>query len=130
MPPSPQIIRTDNGEELVVLTRQQYDALIGADVDEDAADAALYRQRKAELEAGRDAILPTEVSAALMRGERLLKALRRWRGTTQQELATATGLAQGYLSEIENGAKAGSDDALSRIAAALDVPQGWLAQTT
>ena len=101
----PQIIRTESGEELVILSRAHYEALIG-DADEDAADAALYLARKADLADGRSEILPPEVSAALLKGDRLLKALRRWRGLTQVELAVRTGLAQGYLSEIETGASA------------------------
>ncbi len=124
----PQFIRTPTGEELVVLARADYEALLAdsVDADEDAADAALYLARKADLDEGRDQVLPPSVSASLRRGERLLRALRRWRGVTQTELASRTGLAQGYLSEIEVGAKAGSDDALSRIASALDVPVEWI----
>jgi len=124
----PQFIRTPTGEELVVLARADYEALLAdsAEAGEDAADAALYLARKADLDAGLDQVLPPPVSAALLRGERLLRALRRWRGVTQKELASRTGLAQGYLSEIEVGAKVGSGDALGRIASALDVPAEWI----
>ena len=50
----PQIIRTPSGEELVVLPRAEYEALIehaGHDA-EDADDVAIYDARKAELAAG------------------------------------------------------------------------------
>ena len=49
-----QIIRTPNGEELVVLPRAEYEALIErADHEaEDAEDVAIYDARKAELAAG------------------------------------------------------------------------------
>ena len=66
----PQIIRTPNGEELVVLPRAEYEALIErADHEaEDAEDAAIYDARKAELAAG-GVVLPPEVSAAILRGD-------------------------------------------------------------
>ena len=49
----PQIIRTPNGEELVVLPRAEYEALVerAAHDDEDAEDVAVYDARKAELTA-------------------------------------------------------------------------------
>ncbi|WP_333822178.1 helix-turn-helix domain-containing protein [Pinisolibacter sp.] len=123
----PQFIRTPSGEELVVLTRADYDALLEAlaEAEEDAADLAVYDARKAEL-AVPDDILPAPVSAALLRGARLLVALRDWRGMTQMRLAEATGLAQGYLSDLERGRRQGTTETLTRIAMALDVPAKWL----
>ena len=80
---APQIIRTPSGEELVVLPRAEYEALLErADREaEDADDVAIYDARKAELAAG-GAVLPPEVSAAILRGESRLKAIRTWRGVT------------------------------------------------
>lgn len=123
----PQFIRTASGEELVVLTRADYDALLDAlaEAEEDAADAALYDARKAAEDGGGDR-LPPEVTAALLGGARLLEALRDRRGMTQARLAEATGLAQGYLSDIERGRRTGTAETLGRIAAALDVPVAWL----
>src|SRR6202035_3109168 len=73
---APQIIRTPSGEELVVLPRAEYEALLErADHEaEDADDIAIYDARKAELAAG--GVLPPEVSAAILRGESRLKAIR------------------------------------------------------
>ena len=81
---APQIIRTPGGEELVVLPRAEYDALLArADHEaEDADDVAIYDIRKAELASG-GVVLPPEVSAAILRGESRLKAVRNWRGETQ-----------------------------------------------
>ena len=110
-----QIIRTPSGEELVVLPRADYDALvagvqsIGADDDdEDAADIAVFDERMAELRSNRDAALPAEVSQAMLRGATLVQALRKWRGVKQQDLAAKAELAQGYLSDIERGRGHGS----------------------
>ncbi|HEX4079835.1 MAG TPA: helix-turn-helix transcriptional regulator [Rhizomicrobium sp.] len=123
----PQIIRTPGGEELVVLPRAEYEALLErADHDaEDADDVAIYDDRKAELAAGGGA-LPPEVSAAVLRGDSRLKAIRNWRGETQLHLELKTGIGQGYLSDLENGRRAGTGDTIAKLAQALDVPVEWL----
>lgn len=62
-----------------------------------------------------------------MVGERL-RNLRKWRGLTQVMLAEASGVAQNYISALERGAAGNpSPDVLSRLAAALGVPQAELA---
>jgi len=68
-------IRTPGGEELVVLPRAEYEALLArADREaEDADDVAIYDARKAELAQG-GGVLPPEVGAAILRGESRLKA--------------------------------------------------------
>ena len=124
---TPQIIRTPSGEELVVLPRAEYEALVNH-VDhaaEDAEDVAIYDARKAELAAGGVA-LPAEVSAAILRGESRLKAIRNWRGETQLHLNFKTGIGQGYLSDLENGRRAGTPETVAKLAQALDVPLEWL----
>ena len=123
-----QIIRTDGGEELVVLSRDEYDALVSAagDADEDAADLAMYDARKAAL-TGVDDVLPAEVSELMLRGQTRLKAVRMWRRVTQGDVAARVGIAQGYLSDLENGRRSGSSDTLERLAGTLDVPLKWLA---
>ena len=97
-----QTITSPSGDELVVLTRSDYDALVAAAEarDEDADDIAVYDLRKAELAAGLDARLPPEVSARLLKGESLLKAMRNWRDMTQMHLAFKTRIGQGYLSDL------------------------------
>ncbi|MBV9566891.1 MAG: helix-turn-helix transcriptional regulator [Hyphomicrobiales bacterium] len=125
---SAKFITTPAGEELVILSRADYDALCsGAGDDiEDAADAALYAERKAALEAGLDEKLPPEVSAAMLRGDTLLRAIRRWRGMTQLEIAYRTDLAQGYISDIETGRKSGTPETLAALARALKIDKAWL----
>lgn len=124
----PQIITTPGGEELVVLPRAEYEALVAAAeaADEDEADLAIYDARLAELAAGRDARLPVEVSAAILRGDSLLRALRMWRGATQLDLAEKTGLGQEYIGELESGGRKGAPETLALIAKALDVDEQWL----
>ncbi len=124
---APQIIRTPNGEELVVLPRAEFEALLErADREaEDAADIAIYDARKAELAAG-GVVPPPEVSAAILRGESRVKAIRNWRGATQLHLNSMTGIGQGYLSDLESGRRTGTPETIAKLAQALDVPVGWL----
>lgn len=123
----PQIIRAPGGEELVVLPRAEYEALLErADREaEDAEDAAIYDARKASLAAG-EAVLPPEVSAAILRGESRLRAIRNWRDVTQRHLAFQTGVGQGYLSDLESGRRTGTPETLAKLAQALGVPGEWL----
>jgi len=111
----------------VVLPRADYEALVErADHEaEDAEDVAIYDARKAELAAG-GGILPPEVSAAILRGDSRLKAIRNWRGETQLHLTFKTGIAQGYLSDLENGRRRGTSDTIAKLAQALNVPAEWL----
>lgn len=123
----PQIIRTPGGEELVVLSRAEYEALLerADSAAEDAEDVAIYDARKAELMGGSD-VLPPQVSAAMLRGETRLKAIRNWRGETQVHLSFVTGIGQGYLSDLENGRRAGTAETMAKLAQALNVPAAWL----
>jgi hypothetical protein len=126
----PQIITSPKGEELVVIPRAEYEALVAAAeaAAEDGSDVAIYDARKAELAAGRDARLPPEVSAAILRGDSLLKALRKWRNLRQLDLSEKTRLGQGYISDLESGRRKGTPETLSLIAKALEVDENWLAE--
>jgi plasmid maintenance system antidote protein VapI len=128
---SPSMFTTPKGDEMVVLAKADYDKLVAVanartEADEDADDIAIYDARKAGLAEDRDAPLPAEVSAALMRGDSLLKAVRQWRGMSQVELASAANITQGYLSDLENRKRTLSPDAAERVAAALQAPVEWL----
>jgi len=118
-----QTLTTPSGEELVVLSRRDYDALLAKLGDEDAEDRMTLLLAA---EARADAPLPESVSTAILKGESLLKALRLWRGVTQVQLAENAGIGQGYLSELEARAKVGSAETLAKLTRALDVPTGWL----
>ena len=63
--------------------------------------------------------VPHKVALAIMDGTRPTLAFRNHRGLTLQELSERSGLAVGYLSEIERGIKPGSASDLARIAGAL-----------
>ena len=118
-----QTITTASGEELVVLSRREYDALMAQLGDEEAEDRMTLLMAA---EARGEAALPAAVSEAVLGGDCLLKSLRQWRGLTQAELSRAAGLGQGFLSELEAGSKSGSPETIEKLALALDVPKGWI----
>jgi DNA-binding XRE family transcriptional regulator len=124
----PKFIDTGAGGEIVILTRAEFDALVARaeEVEEEAELNAIYDARITEVMKRPDALLPAEVSAYLMAGDRLLRALRRWRKMTQGELAKRAGLAQGYVSDLESGRREGTSETLASLARALEVSEGWL----
>jgi DNA-binding Xre family transcriptional regulator len=123
-----QFLISPSGDELAVLPRADYEELVrrAQDASEDDEDAYLFDARIAELKADPNARLPVAVSAAMLKGDSLLRALRRWRDKTQQQVSAETGLAQGYLSDLESGRKTGTSETLQKIAKALNVEPTWL----
>jgi transcriptional regulator with XRE-family HTH domain len=117
-----QTLKTESGEELVVLSRREYDSLL-ARLGEEGAEDRMTLILAAEARA--EAPLPESVSAAILAGDSVLKSLRVWRGMTQVQLAEAVGIGQGYLSELEARAKTGSPETLEKLARCLDVQKGW-----
>ena len=124
-----QFIKTPEGSELAVLSRSDYEALVAAarEAEEDAADIAAYDAAKSADPIMRLA-LPAEITAAMLKGDSLLRALRKNAGLTQAELASRAGIGQGYLSEIETvgSKKSPSTETLIALAKALGVEQDWL----
>jgi len=125
----PQTITTPSGETLVILPLAEYEALLdaAASADEDAADVAAYDDAKAALTTSVEEILPPEVCKLILNGESRLKAIRKWRGLQQSEVAAQAGIGQGYLSDLEHGKRAGAPETLAKIARVLDVPERWVA---
>jgi len=112
----PVMTKTPKGEDIVILSRKEYDRLLAA-ANEDAADAAVARKAIARNEETLDDAEVDELLAA----RTPLAFWRRKRGVTQTDLAKAAGIAQGFLSEIECGLKTGDVAVLQRIAAALEI---------
>ena len=97
--------------ETVTLTRREYDAL----VERNSQLEDLLAAREAD-----DGVrVPHEVALDIMRGKGPVLAFRSHQGITLRELSKRTGIAAGYISEIERGLKPGSTSALARIASAL-----------
>ncbi len=125
----PQTIRTQAGEELIVLSRQDYDQLMSAlaEAEEELADIATLDQRKSEgADVGRQ-VLPADVSRGLLEGKGRLQAIREWRGLARTTMAEKLQLDEGALARIEVGRLPLDTDMAVRIAALLDVPADWIA---
>jgi transcriptional regulator with XRE-family HTH domain len=116
----PQIITTETGEELVVLTRHDYDAMLARAGDEDAEDRMTERI-VTDARARGDIAIPVAVWREIEATASPVAPLRKWRGLTQTELSHLAGISQGYLSEIETGKKTGDIKTLRAIAHALRV---------
>lgn len=114
-----QTFKTPSGEEMVVLSRAEYDRLLAA--AEAASDVAAFDEATAALATGVEEAVPATFVHAMIEGESLVRLWRRHRGMTLDALAKATGLSAPFLSQIENGRRAGSIETLKVVAAALGV---------
>jgi ribosome-binding protein aMBF1 (putative translation factor) len=111
----PVMTKSPKGDDIVILSRNEYDRLLSA--KEDAADAAvakraIARNEETLSEAEMDELLAVRTPLAFWRKKR---------GLTQTDLAKAARIAQGFLSEIESGLKTGDVTVLQRIAVALEI---------
>jgi DNA-binding XRE family transcriptional regulator len=120
----PVMTKSPKGDDIVILSRKEYDRLVVA-ANEDATDAAIARKAIARNE---ETLTEAEMDE-LLAARTPLAFWRRKRGLTQAQLAKTTGIAQGFLSEIEAGHKTGAVDALRRIASALGVSLDDIAST-
>ncbi len=98
-------------EETVTMSRKDYDALIERN--------SQLEDMLAAREADGGVRVPHDVAVEIMRGKGPMLAFRNHKGMTLRELSEKTGIATGYLSEIERGRKPGSTAALACIASAL-----------
>jgi ribosome-binding protein aMBF1 (putative translation factor) len=112
----PVMTKSPKGDDIVILSRKEYDQLVVA-ANEDSADAAVASKAIARHE---ETISEAEV-VELLAAKTPLAFWRKKRGMTQAQLAKAADIAQGFLSEIESGLKTGDITVLQRIAAALEI---------
>jgi ribosome-binding protein aMBF1 (putative translation factor) len=117
-----QFIKTERGEELAVLPRDEYERLKAVATSEDAGTARIVRKTKAAVAAGREILLPKTVVDHLAAGENPVRVLREWRDMTQTHISVRTDISQGHLSDIESGRRTGTPAALRKIADVLKVP--------
>lgn len=110
-----QTITTPAGETLVVLPLAEYEDLL------DKADILAADKIKADIAAGRDELVPAEITSRLLSGENPVKVWRAHRGMSARDLAEKAGISSPYLSEIESGKKDGSIAVMKKVAKALDV---------
>jgi len=112
----PVMTKSPKGDDIVILSRKEYDRLLAA-ADEDGIDAAMAKKAIARNE---ETLSEVEVDE-LLAARTPLAFWRKKRGLKQTDLAKAAGIAQGFLSEIESGLKTGDVTVLQRIAIALEI---------
>jgi DNA-binding XRE family transcriptional regulator len=108
----PQIITSPSGEELVVLSRRDY---------EDLVDMLVARTADAALAASRDELLTAEETAALVAAPAPLAFWRKKRGKTQAQLASEIGVSQNFLSDLERGKASGDVTLYAKLGQCLNV---------
>ena len=110
-----QILQTPDGQDLAVLPRAEYEALLEA--LEEAQDAALIRARRNE------PALPLDVALQVRQGAtHPLTAWRKRAGLTQAQLADQAGLRIATVSDIERGASpSAAAITLKKLADVLEV---------
>ena len=104
-----QRIEVAGGKTLVVLPETDYQDLI------DARDHAIAM---AAIAAGADTLSESEARDYLAAATPLA-FWRRHRGQTQEELASAAGISQPYLAQLEKGRRVGDVVLYAKLAAAL-----------
>ena len=114
-----QMFKSPSGEEMVILSRVEYDRLL--DAAGLASDVVAFDEAVRALESGEEEALPAAFVNAMLEGESLVRLWRKHRGMTLEALAQATGLSRPYLSQIETGKRVGGIDTLTLIALALGV---------
>lgn len=102
---------TIDGKAYVLLSEDDFEDLI----DGLRADAIMAR-----VAAGEET-WPLELAMELSETDSRIRTFRTYRKLSVSDLASAAGISQPYLSEIESGKKTGSVDVLKRIATALKV---------
>lgn len=111
--------KTPGGEEMVVLSRAEYDRMI--EVLEDHEDAAAFDEVMRKLETGEEEFIPSAMVDRLLNGENKVRVWREHRGLTATQLADCADVSAAYVSQIEKGAREGSIETFKKLAAALRV---------
>ena len=104
---------------MVLMSVAEYERLVEA--AEDLRDSEIAERSRREIEAGAEALLTHAEVKEMLAAKTPLAFWRKKRGLTQAALAKDTGVAQGFLSEIESGQKPGTAATLKKIADALRI---------
>lgn len=115
----PQTIHTPAGEEMVVISRAEYESLIGA--MEDLEDALAAEQSLRKIATGEVELITDSEVDGYLEAPTPLAFWRKKRGLTQAALAKQVGVTQAYLSEIESGKKEARVGVLKELATVLKV---------
>jgi DNA-binding XRE family transcriptional regulator len=109
--------------EFMLIMTTDFDRLIGEALD----DAEDHAAAEAHTRAAGEERVPIEVVDRLLAGESPIRVWREFRKMTLDQLGAAAGLSKGYLSDLENGKRAGPVETLQALARALRVSLDELA---
>jgi DNA-binding XRE family transcriptional regulator len=112
-PMTVQYFTTPKGDEMAVLPRAELEAL---------REAAEHAQAVADYQAGRLPGLTPEQAREFVASNSPLAFWRKHKGMTQAMLAAEVGIAQNYLSDIENAKRSGPVELWLRLSDKLGVP--------
>ena len=95
----PQIIRTPSGDEMMVVPRAEYEALLAAadEAQEDAADLAIARRRWQQWNDAGRLTTPPDVALMILDGRHVLEAFRRHQKVSVEELAAKSGIGSALI---------------------------------
>jgi ribosome-binding protein aMBF1 (putative translation factor) len=124
---NPQYITTDGGEELVLLSRRDYDIMLARLGDEEAEDRMTERlvdEARERIASGEEGRVRAGADGRPPRPDdepfgQVVRRLRKAQGRSQQELAAMVEITQGYLSDIEGGRKNPTPEVMWKIRSAL-----------
>jgi DNA-binding XRE family transcriptional regulator len=110
-------ITTPAGEELVLLSRADFDAL--QEALENSRDAVEAAKTMTAIAGGAQEMLTAEEIAAALAAPTPLAFWRAKRGLTQKALGAAIGASQSYIADLETGRRRGDPALFLRLAKAL-----------
>ena len=110
-------VTTPAGEELVLLSRADFDAL--QEALENSRDAVEAARTMAAVAGGAQETLTTEEVKAALAAPTPLAFWRAKRGLTQKALGAAIGVSQSYIADLETGRRRGDPALFLRLARAL-----------
>jgi len=115
----PQYIKAPNGEQMVILPREEYEKLCRAAMD--SADILAFDKAKHRLASGEDELIPIIFAERILDGENPIRVWREYRGFSVKYLADKAGISAAYLSQIEGGVREGSISTMKALAASLSL---------
>jgi DNA-binding XRE family transcriptional regulator len=104
---------TPEGDEMAVLPRAEFEAL---------SEAAVHSSAMNEYLSGRLPGLTPDETRAFVSAASPLAFWRKKRALTQSTLASEVGIAQNYLSDLENGKRSGPVEVWLKLSRILQVP--------
>lgn len=107
------------GQKIAMLPADEYERLL--ELVEDQADLAAAERAERRRLAGEEEYVPFELVKSIIDGENALRAWRKYRALTQEQLAAQAGVRLATVSDIENGKAQGKPALWRALAEALDV---------